>query len=72
MGIRSLSLLLIDMLALIDIDAFDCLKSKIFPQVIMEYLQGGSLTELISICQMTEPQIAAVCKEVTNSFIILL
>eukprot|EP00007_Cunea_sp_BSH-02190019_P000966 CAMPEP_0174230728 /NCGR_PEP_ID=MMETSP0417-20130205/1432_1 /TAXON_ID=242541 /ORGANISM="Mayorella sp, Strain BSH-02190019" /LENGTH=629 /DNA_ID=CAMNT_0015308483 /DNA_START=67 /DNA_END=1956 /DNA_ORIENTATION=- len=31
--------------------------------VAMEYMDGGSLTDIISICQMTEPQIAAVCKE---------
>ena len=30
----------------------------------MEYLNGGSLTDMISVCKMTEPQIAAVCKEV--------
>lgn len=30
----------------------------------MEYMDGGSLTEVISICKMTEPQIAAVCRDV--------
>ena len=30
----------------------------------MEYMSGGSLTEIISICKMTEPQIAAVCRDV--------
>ncbi len=34
----------------------------------MEYLQGGSLTEVISVSQMTEPQIAAVCREVIFYF----
>lgn len=32
--------------------------------VCMEYMDGGSLTEMISICKMTEPQIAAVCRDV--------
>lgn len=33
-------------------------------QVAMEYMDGGALTEVISICQITEPQIACICKEV--------
>lgn len=32
--------------------------------VCMEYMDGGSLTEMISICKMTEPQIACVCRDV--------
>lgn len=46
------------------VEYIDCYLVEDQLWVIMEYLQGGSLTELISICQMTEPQIAAVCKEV--------
>lgn len=37
--------------------------------VIMEHMDGGSLTEVISICKMTEPQIAAVCKEVLRALL---
>ncbi len=33
----------------------------------MEYLNGGSLAEIVSVCRMTEPQIAAVCKEVLKA-----
>ena len=33
----------------------------------MEYLSGGSLAEVVSICRMTEPQIAAVCKEILKA-----
>ena len=32
--------------------------------VCMEHMNGGSLTEIISICKMTEPQIACVCSAV--------
>lgn len=32
--------------------------------VAMEYMDGGALTEVISICQISEPQIACICKEV--------
>eukprot|EP01091_Cochliopodium_minus_P006685 TRINITY_DN16693_c0_g1_i1.p1 TRINITY_DN16693_c0_g1~~TRINITY_DN16693_c0_g1_i1.p1 ORF type:complete len:469 (-),score=131.04 TRINITY_DN16693_c0_g1_i1:99-1409(-) len=32
--------------------------------VAMEYMSGGSLTQIISICKMTEPQIASVCRDV--------
>lgn len=46
------------------VEYIDCYHVEDQLWVIMEYLQGGSLTEVISICQMTEPQIAAVCKEV--------
>jgi len=35
--------------------------------VAMEYMDGGALTEVISVCQMTESQIAAVCKEVLKA-----
>jgi len=37
--------------------------------VVMEYLNGGSLTDLISVCRMTEPQIACVCKEIIKALI---
>ncbi|ELR10935.1 protein kinase domain containing protein [Acanthamoeba castellanii str. Neff] len=33
------------------------------------HMDGGSLTEVISICKMTEPQIAAVCKEVLRALL---
>lgn len=33
----------------------------------LEYLSGGSLAEVVSICKMSEPQIAAVCKEVLKA-----
>lgn len=46
------------------VEYIDCYHVEDQLWVIMEYLQGGSLTEIISVCQMTEPQIAAVCKEV--------
>lgn len=32
--------------------------------ITMEYMEGGALTEIISLCKMTEPQISAVMKEV--------
>lgn len=35
--------------------------------VCMEYMDGGSLTEIISICKMTEPQIAAVARNVLKA-----
>lgn len=35
--------------------------------IALEYLSGGSLAEVVSICRMTEPQIAAVCKEVLKA-----
>ena len=31
--------------------------------VAMEFMDGGSLTDMIAVCKMTEPQIAAVCKQ---------
>lgn len=37
--------------------------------VVMECLQGGSLTEVISATQLTEPQIAVICKEVLTALI---
>jgi len=37
--------------------------------VVMEFMDGGSLTEVISICRMTEPQMAAVCKEILKALI---
>eukprot|EP01094_Clydonella_sp_ATCC50884_P002732 TRINITY_DN12082_c0_g1_i1.p1 TRINITY_DN12082_c0_g1~~TRINITY_DN12082_c0_g1_i1.p1 ORF type:complete len:626 (+),score=159.96 TRINITY_DN12082_c0_g1_i1:147-1880(+) len=35
--------------------------------VAMDYMDGGALTEVISVCQMTENQIAAVCKEILHA-----
>ena len=32
---------------------------------VMEYMNGGALTDLIEICKLTESQISAVCKEVS-------
>jgi len=37
--------------------------------VVMEYLNGGSLTDLISVCRMSEPQIAAVCRDIVKALI---
>jgi len=35
--------------------------------VIMEYMNGGSLADLISVCKMNESHIATVCREVLNA-----
>ncbi|KAL6073727.1 Serine/threonine-protein kinase pakA [Balamuthia mandrillaris] len=35
--------------------------------VVMKYVNGGSLTNVVTACRMTEPQIAAVCKEVLKA-----
>eukprot|EP01088_Endostelium_zonatum_P001693 TRINITY_DN1204_c0_g1_i1.p1 TRINITY_DN1204_c0_g1~~TRINITY_DN1204_c0_g1_i1.p1 ORF type:complete len:532 (-),score=107.32 TRINITY_DN1204_c0_g1_i1:102-1697(-) len=37
--------------------------------VVMEYMDGGSLTDVISVCRMTEPQMACVCKEVLSALL---
>eukprot|EP01095_Lingulamoeba_sp_RSL-Kostka_P011930 TRINITY_DN464_c0_g2_i8.p1 TRINITY_DN464_c0_g2~~TRINITY_DN464_c0_g2_i8.p1 ORF type:complete len:630 (-),score=282.78 TRINITY_DN464_c0_g2_i8:181-2070(-) len=39
--------------------------------VVMEYMDGGALTEVISICQVSEPQIACICKEILQALSII-
>jgi p21-activated kinase 1 len=33
----------------------------------MEYMDGGALTEVISICQISEAQIACICTEIIQA-----
>ena len=35
----------------------------------MEYMDGGALTEVISICQITEAQIACICTEILKALV---
>jgi len=37
--------------------------------VAMEYMDGGALTEMISICQISEAQIACICKEMLKALV---
>lgn len=34
--------------------------------VVMEYMEGGSLTEVVTTNEMADPQIGAVCREVSD------
>jgi len=39
--------------------------------VAMEYMDGGALTEMISICQISEAQIACICKEMLKAMVVI-
>lgn len=40
-----------------------------YQKVVMEYMEGGSLTDTVTCNYMTEEQIATVCREVLNGLL---
>ena len=39
--------------------------------VAMEYMDGGALTDMISICQINESQIACICREMLKALVVI-